>query len=354
MSSDPDGEGFLSRWSRRKLEVDHAQPMPQSGETDTSQDPEASAPVDVESSDQTAADTTDSEVEEGDDRFDDVDFEALDYQSDYTRFMGADVPEDVRNQALQKLWVSDPILANVDGLTDYSEDFTDAALAVPLGMLKTAHKVGRGFLSDEDVAKWEGLSKEPAIEPNAPSDAVAHAKLPISVGLESPVQDEVRALFAQSDTYTHNLYPAESNHMTSPEMLVAAGAIFAVARATRAEGSDDDHIADGAAIGCGALVLPGDGTGELKRMWVVPEARGKRVGRNILERLLEEARARQLDTVRLETGIRQPEALGLYENAGFERRTPFAGYADDPNSIFMELKLAQPVVGEDELVEDDR
>ncbi len=78
----------------------------------------------------------------------DVDFDQLDYASDYTRFMAPGVPDAIRRRALSVLWQSDPILANLDGLNDYDEDFTDAALAVKT--LKTAHKVGKGYLADED------------------------------------------------------------------------------------------------------------------------------------------------------------------------------------------------------------
>jgi putative acetyltransferase len=352
MSTARDGESFLSRWSRRKIEgdsADEATPdatvaVPADGVPDTGASAEARDAPD----DETSARADGAEVEP-DTRFDDVDFDALDYNSDYTRFMGADVPEDIRNQALQKLWTSDPILANVDGLTDYSDDFTDAALAVPLGMLKTAHKVGRGFLTDEDVAKWESLGKTPEAAaadggPVAATDVAPGAR----IMFESPVQDEVRDLFAQSDQYTHNLYPAESNHMLTPEALVAAGAVFVVARAypdTEAHAASRAAVpADVAgrapAVGCGALVVRGDGTGELKRMWVVPEARGQRIGRQVLDALVDEARSRNLTHVLLETGTQQPEAIGLYERAGFVRRGPFGGYADDPNSIFMELALA--------------
>ena len=77
-----------------------------------------------------------------------VEVEALDYDADFTRFMQKDVPEALRKRALRQLWRSDPILANVDGLNDYDDDFTDAALAVKV--LETAHKIGRGYLDDDD------------------------------------------------------------------------------------------------------------------------------------------------------------------------------------------------------------
>lgn len=80
-----------------------------------------------------------------------VEVEALDYEADFTRFMKEDVPEALKRRALRQLWRSDPILANVDGLNDYDDDFTDAALAVKV--LQTAHKIGRGYLDDDEVAE---------------------------------------------------------------------------------------------------------------------------------------------------------------------------------------------------------
>lgn len=89
--------------------------------------------------------------------FENFDFDSLDYDSDYTRFMGKNVPEAVRRRALRMLWGSNPILANIDGLNDYDEDFTDAALAVT-GLLKTSYKVGSGYLTEEE--RQAGYSDE--------------------------------------------------------------------------------------------------------------------------------------------------------------------------------------------------
>jgi putative acetyltransferase len=123
------------------------------------------------------------------------------------------------------------------------------------------------------------------------------------------------------------LYPAESNHFVDAAALVRPEVIFLVARA------------NGCALGCGAIVDAGDGSGELKRMWVDPSARGRKLGARLLAALEAAARDRGLDIVRLETGIAQPEALGLYRAAGFAERGPFGSYVSDPLSIFMEKRL---------------
>ena len=80
--------------------------------------------------------------------------------------------------------------------------------------------------------------------------------------------------------------------------------------------------------------------GELKRMYVAPAARGRRVGRLILDRLLEHAKGKGIAVLRLETGNKQMEALSLYRSTGFAHRGPFADYPDNESSIFMEMRIA--------------
>lgn len=53
--------------------------------------------------------------------------EELDAQSDYTVFLGKDVPEALRSAALRKLWASDPVFSVLDGLNDYDDDYTQIA-----------------------------------------------------------------------------------------------------------------------------------------------------------------------------------------------------------------------------------
>ena len=63
---------------------------------------------------------------------------------DFSGFMSKSVPDRLRRRALRTLWRSNPVLANVDNLVDYGEDFTDAALAVE--NIQTAYQVGKGML----------------------------------------------------------------------------------------------------------------------------------------------------------------------------------------------------------------
>ena len=63
---------------------------------------------------------------------------------DFSAFMSKAVPDQIRRRALRTLWRSNPVLANVDMLVDYGEDFTDSALVVE--NMQTAYQVGKGML----------------------------------------------------------------------------------------------------------------------------------------------------------------------------------------------------------------
>jgi hypothetical protein len=107
----PDGrdgdEAFLKRWSRRKTE-----------ETETEEQPPAPA-----LEEENPIVEVDAEAEVADIVADLPDIETLDKDSDYTGFLQEGVPDALKNMALRKLWLSDPIFANLDGLNDYDEDF---------------------------------------------------------------------------------------------------------------------------------------------------------------------------------------------------------------------------------------
>ena len=64
---------------------------------------------------------------------------------DFAAFLKDAVPDRIKKVALRKLWISNPILANVDGLLDYGEDFTDAAVGA--GVVETTYQVGKGMLA---------------------------------------------------------------------------------------------------------------------------------------------------------------------------------------------------------------
>lgn len=150
----------------------------------------------------------------------------------------------------------------------------------------------------------------------------------VRIALESPAQPEVLALIDELDAYQQPLYPPESHHGIDVAALQRPEVLFAVLR-----------NGEGKAVGCGALVLGDDGSGELKRMYLRPPWRGGGRAKALLARLEAEAAARGCRVVRLETGIHQHEALAFYARAGYRRRGPFGGYGPDPLSIFMEKDL---------------
>ncbi len=135
-------------------------------------------------------------------------------------------------------------------------------------------------------------------------------------------------LLRDGEDHSAQLYPAKSNHHMPLDALRAPNVRFLVAR----NGS-------GRAVGTGALALNG-AWAELKRMWVIPQARGLGVSKIILTALEAQARAEGVRTLRLETGAANRAALGLYTRAGFTRCDPFADYRADPLSVFMRKDLS--------------
>jgi putative acetyltransferase len=97
---------------------------------------------------------------------------------------------------------------------------------------------------------------------------------------------------------------------------------------------------DGRPVGCGAVRRLEARTGEIKRMYVAPEERGRGVARAILEALEAEAQQLRLTRLVLETGVRQREAIALYERAGFSHIPPFGEYVASPaTSVCMAKEL---------------
>jgi putative acetyltransferase len=147
------------------------------------------------------------------------------------------------------------------------------------------------------------------------------------INTESPNQPEVIALIERLDACHAALYPVESNHLMDVSSLMRDSVLFLVARDV-----------DGRAAGCAALVDRGE-YAEVKRMFVDDARRGQGVGRRLLEHLVMFAAMSGKQVLRLETGIHQAAAIGLYERAGFVRREPFGDYRPDPLSLFMEKRL---------------
>ena len=142
---------------------------------------------------------------------------------------------------------------------------------------------------------------------------------------------EVRDLIQELNDVLGAAYEEHQRHGLSIEQLFEPNVRFFVARL------------DGLAVGCAGVAIFDD-YAEVKRMYTRPVARGRGIAKALLRRIEGEARAAGKFVLRLETGIRQREATGLYERAGFRPRGPFGPYAAMPprnieTSLFFEKVL---------------
>ena len=153
------------------------------------------------------------------------------------------------------------------------------------------------------------------------------SKPEISIEPEDPRQADVRRIIAESGAYLQALYPSESNHVVDVDALAASDAVFLAARR------------NGELLGSIAFRIIAPGHAEIKRMFVRVEARGVGLGRRLLQALEDAARQQNIDRISLETGIRQPEAIGLYRASGYQDCPPFGTYQHDPLSLFMTKRL---------------
>jgi putative acetyltransferase len=148
----------------------------------------------------------------------------------------------------------------------------------------------------------------------------------VAVAPEDPRAEEVQALIARAEAEIAPFYPPEQMFTYSPEDLIERGVFFVVARL------------DDVAVGCGGTE-PKDGYGELKRMYVAPEARGRGAAEAIMCALEAGALGRGLKVMRLETGIFQHAALKFYPRCGYETVACWGEYADSDTSVCMEKRL---------------
>jgi len=149
----------------------------------------------------------------------------------------------------------------------------------------------------------------------------------VVIGVESPLQDDVRELTAALNAHLLTLTPPEfCSHMTVEDMAGPETTVF-VARD------------DGQAIACGALRRDDDGVGEVKRMYTIPARQGEGVGGRILERIEALACEEGLARLVLETGHVHHAAYRVYERGGFTRCGPVLDYPDTGWSVFYEKAL---------------
>jgi putative acetyltransferase len=146
---------------------------------------------------------------------------------------------------------------------------------------------------------------------------------------------QVVVLLGALDVYLATLYEPEANHiLTIDELLAPEVSLFAAWHGDRIVGTGAvRHMA-------GEPETGGVAYGEVKRMYVEPSSRGLGIAWRMLVTLEQTLRAQRLGWALLETGRDQREAVRLYERCGYQRRGPFAGYADNGLSLFYAKALA--------------
>ena len=153
----------------------------------------------------------------------------------------------------------------------------------------------------------------------------------ITITRAALTDDVSRALVAELNAELSAAYsePGANHFGLGPEEVAEGRGAFLVVRL------------DGTPVGCGAVRLLDAATGELKRMYVAPAARGTGLGRRLVEALEAEARALGARRLVLETGIRQQAALALYRAAGFRPIPLYGEYLLSPQtSICLGKELA--------------
>jgi putative acetyltransferase len=142
----------------------------------------------------------------------------------------------------------------------------------------------------------------------------------------NPALSEVMNLIQQLDEYQKSMYPPESNHLDPVDELSKSNVVFMAVYI-------DSEICG---IGCVKMF---DDYGELKRLYVTGKHRGKGLAKALINELESHLVKNRIMVARLETGIHQHEAIGLYKRLGYSETAPFGDYMEDPLSVFMERKI---------------
>jgi putative acetyltransferase len=146
------------------------------------------------------------------------------------------------------------------------------------------------------------------------------------IKLDDLTGPQIRALLEEHLLDMARLSPPESMHALDLDALRRPEISFWTAW-------EQDEL-----LGCGALKELSPMHGEIKSMRTARAHRRKGVARTLLEHIVQEASSRLYQKLSLETGSMQAflPAQKLYQSFGFEYCAPFAGYVEDPNSVFME------------------
>jgi len=153
----------------------------------------------------------------------------------------------------------------------------------------------------------------------------------IEIRTESVLLPDSRRLIDASEAALREVYPPEECFSFSAEELATPNAQFLVARV------------EGAALGCVALVDMGS-YGEVKRLFVAPQARGLGLARALMVALEGAATDIGLTCLKLETGHELAAAVALYRALGFRDCAAFGGYPDIASNLFLEKPLIAPAI----------
>lgn len=139
---------------------------------------------------------------------------------------------------------------------------------------------------------------------------------------------QAKGLIDELDRYQASLYPAQSNHLDSLDVLCNENVTMV--------GAMENHRL----LAIGAVKMF-NGYGEIKRVYVPENHRGKGLAKQLMAVLEQRLIEKSIPYAKLETGIYQREAIGLYQRLGYQECLPFGSYRLDPLSVFMSKKLGK-------------
>ena len=157
---------------------------------------------------------------------------------------------------------------------------------------------------------------------NLPVPIVIRERIRLAVTIERarPDSPEAVKLIKELSDYLDPLYPKTNQFGLSPDQLIRENVAFFVTRV------------DGLPAGCGGIKFYPE-FGELKRMYVRPPYRGLGLGKLMLKHLEAYALQHGMTLIRIETGVYQPEAMGLYEKMGYRQRASFPPYPESTATL---------------------
>ncbi len=147
------------------------------------------------------------------------------------------------------------------------------------------------------------------------------------IGPADPRSADAARLIARLTADLAERYGDDGAGDFAPEDVLVPRSVFLVGRL------------NGRPVACGALRPVKPAVAEVKRMYVEPDARGRGIARRLLAELEGHARSMGYAAIRLETGVKQPESIRLYESAGCQRIANYGHYKDDPRSVCFEKHL---------------